>query len=194
MEKVSGKHMVIVGYGDIGTACARIAKNGFDVKVTGVKRDPASVPEESRKHCDEIVGLDQYERVVKEADFVVAVLPKVVGVTDDFFTIKSTFGIMKNSAVFMNIGRGTTVKEEDLIEALNTKMIAGAALDVFKHEPLDPSSGLWACENVLITPHCADQDAGHLHRAFETLAANLENWVTGGKDKLINLCDKKKGY
>ena len=186
--------MVIVGYGDIGSACAKIAKNGFGVKVTGVKRDPSSVPEESRKYCDEIVGQDQYEKVIKDADFVVAVLPKVAGVTDDFFTIKSTFGFMKKSAVFMNIGRGTTVKEEDLIEALNSKMIGGAVLDVFKKEPLDPSSGLWSCENVLITPHCADQDTGHLHRAFGTLATNIENWVTGGEAKLINICDKKKGY
>ena len=124
----------------------------------------------------------------------VGVLPKVAGVTDDFFTLESTFGYMKNSAVFMNIGRGTTVKEEDLIDALNNKLIAGAVLDVYKNEPLSPDSGLWDCQNLLMTPHCADQDDKFLYRAFETLAINLENWVTGGKDKLINLCDKKKGY
>lgn len=180
MELVSNKHLVVVGYGDIGTACAKIAKFGFGCKVTGVKRDPNSVSDEARSYCDEVVGLDQYERVIKEADFVCGVLPKVVGATDDFFTTQSTFSLMKQSAVFMNIGRGTTVNEEDLIEALNSKMIAGAVLDVYKFEPLDPNSGLWSCENVLMTPHCADQDYTHLHRAFATLATNLENWITGG--------------
>jgi len=56
------------------------------------------------------------------------VLPRVPGVTDDFFNMKSTFKKMKKTAVFMNIGRGTCVNEEDLIKALNTKVIAGAVL------------------------------------------------------------------
>ena len=50
--------MVIVGYGDIGSACAKIAKNGFDMKVTGVKRNPNDVSEQARSYCDEIVGND----------------------------------------------------------------------------------------------------------------------------------------
>jgi len=77
-------------------------------------------------------------------------------VTDDFFNMKSTFSKMKKSAVFMNIGRGTCVNEDDLIKALNTKKIGGAVLDVFKEEPLVESSKLWECKNVFMTPHCAD--------------------------------------
>lgn len=75
--------------------------------------------------------MDQYDRLISEADFVVAVLPGVPGVTTNFFTMESTFKKMKKSAVFMNIGRGTTVKEDDLAEALNTEKISGAVLDVF---------------------------------------------------------------
>lgn len=56
----------------------------------------------------------------------------------------------------MNIGRGTTVNEEDLVEALNSGEIGGGVLDVFKKEPLPVESGLWECKNLLITPHCAD--------------------------------------
>lgn len=56
----------------------------------------------------------------------------------------------------MSIGRGTTVNEEDLIEALKNHTIGGAVLDVYKHEPLVPESGLWDCPNCLMTPHCAD--------------------------------------
>ena len=56
----------------------------------------------------------------------------------------------------MNIGRGLTVKETDLVKALKEKLIAGAVLDVFEKEPLTENSEIWECENVLITPHCAD--------------------------------------
>ena len=85
MELVSGKHMAIVGYGDIGAACAKIAKNGFGMKVTGIKRRPSAVSDLDRSYCDEIVGNEEYDRVVQEADFVVGILPNVKGVTDDFF-------------------------------------------------------------------------------------------------------------
>jgi phosphoglycerate dehydrogenase-like enzyme len=70
--------------------------------------------------------------------------------------MESTFSKMKKSAVFMNIGRGTTVNEDDLVKALNEKMIRGAVIDVFKNEPLAQDRAIWNCQNVLITPHCAD--------------------------------------
>jgi len=95
--------------------------------------------------------------VIAEADFVVGVLPKVAD-TEDFFNTASTFSKMKPSAIFMNIGRGPTVHEEDLIKTLQEDKIAGAVLDVFKKEPLDTSSPLWDMPNVLLTPHCAQQD------------------------------------
>lgn len=76
---VSDKHLAIVGYGDIGAACAKVAKHGFGMKVTGVKRRPEQVSDEHRSYCDEIVGNDQLDRVYAEADFVVGVLPRVVG-------------------------------------------------------------------------------------------------------------------
>ena len=120
MELVSNKHMAIIGYGDIGAACAKIAKNGFGMKVTGLKRKPESLSDLHRSYCDEVVGNDEYDRVLSEADFVVGVLPGVPGVTNDFFNMESTFSKMKPSSVFMNIGRGTCVKEDDLVQALQT--------------------------------------------------------------------------
>ena len=154
MELVSNKTMAVIGYGDIGAACAKIAKNGFGMKVFGVKRNPADCSDLYRSYCDEVVGNDQYEKVIAEADFVVGVLPKVAD-TGDFFNMESTFSKMKPTAIFMNIGRGPTVQEEDLIKALKDGVIGGAVLDVFKKEPLDTESELWSLPNVLITPHCA---------------------------------------
>lgn len=73
---------------------------------------------------------------------------------------------MKKSAVFMNIGRGTTVDEDDLVRALKEELISGAVLDVFKTEPLPESSELWSLPNILMTPHCADQDSEYIHRSM----------------------------
>jgi phosphoglycerate dehydrogenase-like enzyme len=85
---------------------------------------------------------------------VVGVLPKT-GDTVNFFD-KEFFGKMKPSGVFMNIGRGPTVNEPDLVDALKSKTIAGAVLDVYTVEPLPKESELWGLPNVLMTPHCAD--------------------------------------
>jgi len=191
MELVSNKSMAIIGYGDIGAACAKIAKNGFGMKVWGVKRRPDDCSDLYKSYCDEVVGNDQYERVIKEADFVVGVLPKVAD-TEDFFNMESTFAKMKKTAVFMNIGRGPTVQEEDLTKALKDGVIAGAVLDVFKKEPLVPEAELWSLPNVLITPHCAQQDKDFMSDCIFQFAENLENFISG--KPFINLRDKKLGY
>jgi len=125
------------------------------MKVTGIKRRPETATEEQKQNATEILGNDHFEKLVGEADFIVGVLPKVKD-TNDFFNKESTFSKMKSSAVFMSIGRGTTVNEEDLVEALKNNTIGGAVLDVYKKEPLVAESGLWECENCLMTPHCAD--------------------------------------
>jgi len=191
MELVSNKSMAIVGYGDIGAACAKIAKFGFGMKVTGVKRNPDACSDEYKSYCDEIVGNDQYENAIKDADFVVGVLPKTAE-TLDFFNMESTFSKMKPTSVFMNIGRGPTVQEEDLIVALQDKKIGGVVLDVFKVEPLPQENPLWTMENVLITPHCAQQDKDFMSDCIYQFAENLTNFVEG--KELVNVRDKKQGY
>jgi phosphoglycerate dehydrogenase-like enzyme len=132
--------------------------------------------------------------VIREADFVVGVLPRVPGVTDGFFNNESTFSKMKESAVFINIGRGSTVKEDDLIEALKHQKIAGAVLDVFEIEPLPRDSELWKLPNVLMTPHCADNDAEFMQRSIQIFGENLELFMEGGAQSLKNICDKQRGY
>ena len=99
---------------------------------------------------------------------------------------------MKPSAVFMNIGRGQTVKEEDLIQALKREDIAGACLDVFAVEPLAQDSPLWDMPNVLIYPHCADNDVGFMDRTFALINTNISNLVEG--KPLVNICNKQHGY
>ena len=149
------------------------------------------VPEEDKKHCDELVGLDQYHRAIKEADFILGALPKMVS-TDNFFNWDNCFNKMKEGGVFMNIGRGTTVDEDDLAQALNTGRIRGAVLDVFKKEPLVKESKLWYAPNLFMTPHCADQDPDWLFRSMQIFEKNLLNYVNG--KPLNNLIDKNFAY
>lgn len=120
----------------------------------------------------------------------VGVLPKT-SETTHFFK-KEIFSMMKPSAIFMNVGRGVTVKETDLVEALKSHQIAGAVLDVFEVEPLMKDSELWDLPNVLMTPHCADQDKEYLDRAIAIFADNLTRFKAG--EKLQNVCDKLSGY
>ena len=129
VDQCSRKTMVIVGYGDIGAACGKICR-AFGTKIIGVKKRPDSVSAEHRSYCDELVGLDQLERVYAEADYVVSVLPNAPG-TSNFFTTENCFSKMKAGAVFMSIGRGVAVNEQELIMALKEGTIGGAVLDVY---------------------------------------------------------------
>jgi phosphoglycerate dehydrogenase-like enzyme len=102
------------------------------------------------------------------------------------------FTAMKPTAYFINISRGAVVRETDLETALNLKLIKGAGLDVFEHEPLDESSPLWDMPNVIITPHIAALSPFYLDRAIKLFADNLTHFVK--KDEMLNLIDKEKGY
>jgi phosphoglycerate dehydrogenase-like enzyme len=86
---------------------------------------------------------------------------------------------MKKDAVFMNIGRGTTVDEDDLANALYSGKIRGAVIDVFKVEPLPKDNRLWFAPNVFMTPHCADQDKEWLLRTMDIFGKNLVNYCSG---------------
>ena len=108
--------------------------------------------------------------------------------------MESTFSKMKKSSVFINIGRGSTVKEADLITALKEKLIAGAVLDVFEKEPLSESNELWNFENVYISPHFACSDKDVYNRTISVFGDNLEAYAKGGKQSLLTLVDKNKGY
>ena len=186
---VSDKTMLIVGYGDIGAACGKVGK-ALSSKVIGLKRRPTDVTLEQQLNADQILGIESLEEFLPIADYVVGILPLTLN-TKHFFN-SQVFAKMKAGSVFMNIGRGPTCKESDLVDALKAGQIAGALLDVFEEEPLPKVSELWQLENVLITPHCADQDADYLTKAVNTFAQNLQKFKA--KEPLINLCDKKQGY
>jgi phosphoglycerate dehydrogenase-like enzyme len=99
---------------------------------------------------------------------------------------------MKTSAVLINIGRGPVVDEAALIDALERKRIRGAALDVFNVEPLPPGHPFYRLENVLLSPHSADNTAGWKERSMQVFLENFERFRRGAE--LVNVVNKKLGY
>jgi phosphoglycerate dehydrogenase-like enzyme len=100
---------------------------------------------------------------------------------------------MKKSAFLINISRGDLIVEDDLIRALRDRVIAGAALDVFHHEPLPRDSPLFELENVLLTPHasCIGMKDPWMHLA-ERLLANYEPFKRGEYSKMREVANAKR--
>ena len=99
---------------------------------------------------------------------------------------------MKETAFFLNVGRGTLVDTPALIQALEQKQIAGAALDVAEKEPLPPEHPLWSAPNLLITPHLSAASDQLWLRQRDLLFENMDRWFSG--QPLINVVDKERGY
>ena len=99
---------------------------------------------------------------------------------------------MKPTAVLINVGRGAIVDEAALAQALQSKKLRGAALDVFATEPLPSDSPLYDLDNVLISPHCADDLPDSRENAIAFFVDNFERFRKG--EPLQNVVDKHAGY
>ncbi|MDO5016150.1 MAG: D-2-hydroxyacid dehydrogenase [Eubacteriales bacterium] len=185
-DELWGKRLLIVGAGSIGQVLARRAK-AFDMDVVGIRRHHGGeVPE----HFDAVYTLDDLGEQLALSDYVVSILPSTPD-TQGLFGLEQ-FQVMRPSAVFINVGRGDTVKEAELIVALEQGLIRGAYLDVFELEPLPEESPLWQMENVLITPHNAGPTPHYFERAMGIFLDNLERFRQG--KPMRNLVDLAAGY
>lgn len=180
----------IIGYGDIGIECAKHVKGAFKSKVIAMKRDPTTVSKNGKSYVDELVGNDKLDYLLQNSDVVINCLPLTPETRD--LCNKEFFKKMKKTSTFVNIGRGPSVVEQDLADAITSGTIAGAVLDVFAVEPLAPTSPLWGLDNVYITPHCADLTFDYFERSFDIFGQNLRQWVAG--KPLDNIVNKKAGY
>ena len=145
--KVTGKKLGIIGFGRIGQAVAKRAHFGFDMEI--LFWDPYDIPSEVTDKF-KAKKLDTIEDICKESDFVSVNCPA----TKETFHLmnEERFKLMKKSAFVINTARGDILDEKALVQALNSKEIAGAALDVFETEPNLPSE-LKSLENVVSFPH-----------------------------------------
>lgn len=145
LRELAGKTVSIIGCGSVGTECAKRFK-AFETTVIGVNDTV-----KKNKHYDKITGTRQLDKILGQSDIVVITVP-LTKKTNGLINV-ARLKKMKKEAILVNLARGAVVVTEDLITALNEKMIGGAVLDVFEDEPLDENSPLWDLRNVIITPH-----------------------------------------
>lgn len=182
--RLEGARLAVVGPGPIGRATAtRAIALGMSVSLVG--RHP-------RRHetFGDVLGVDQLHAALRGADHVLDALP----LTDDTRGLfdAAAFAAMETRARFYNVGRGGTVDEPALVEALQDGVIAGAALDVFATEPLPDDSPLWTMPNVIVSPHVSGDVEGWEATVVAIFVENARRFAAG--EPLANLVDKRAGH
>ncbi|QUX29284.1 D-2-hydroxyacid dehydrogenase [Nocardiopsis akebiae] len=194
-ERVSGKRALVVGTGPIGRHIARkLTAVGMRVNASGSRArggDPdfgsvveSSLAERGAGGAPTLVG------ELPEADYVVVAAPltdATRGLVDRRF-----LGLMKPTARLVNVARGPIVVEADLAAALEHRVIAGAALDVFEDEPLKAVSPLWGLPGSVVSPHMSGDVVGWRGDLMDLFLDNLARYLDGRE--LLNVVDKSRGY
>jgi phosphoglycerate dehydrogenase-like enzyme len=181
-----GRVCGLVGLGSIGAAVAeRVAALGMDVIAVRRRVD------EPRPACvSAVYPPSELVTLLGRSDVVVLTAP----LTGDTRGLIGTAELqkMRPGAVLLNVARGKLIREGELAAELLRGTIAGAALDVFEHEPLSPASPLWDLPNVVITPHTSAFREDYWALAVDLFASNLGRFERG--EALANLVDKHAGY
>ena len=180
--------ILVLGTGDIGSCFAKRARAFEPCSITGVSRSGKS----NDPSYDAVKKVDELDSLLPDTDLLVMSLPDTPETRD--ILNRDRIALLPEGAYVVNVGRGSAVDEEALCESLNSGKLGGAALDVFRTEPLPSDSPIWNTKNLLITPHVA----GNL-TLDHTLNVNVdmfcENLVRFGKGlPLNNLIDRNKGY
>ena len=184
-RKLRGDKVLIIGVGSIGREFARLL-NANGLMCYGAGRSARNGDEDFM----EIYASDEVSKIINNFNWVIGVMPATVD-TQDFFNAEF-FSSMNPDAYFINMGRGVSVVENDIISALKSRQIAGAMLDVFCNEPLDDSNSLWEIENLFISPHMSGDYVGFEDDMVELFKNNLDKYLSG--EPLMNIVDKQLGF
>lgn len=171
-DQLTGKTILIVGMGRIGGRLAQLAK-AFGMRVVATKRDPGT----GTAGADAVYGNDQLPQLLGLADIVALTCP-LTPETENLIDARA-LAAMRPTANLINVARGRVVDETALIEALQTKRIAAAGLDVTGDEPLAATSPLWTMPNVLLTPHTAGETQRYEDSVIDLLLDNLDRLWRG---------------
>jgi phosphoglycerate dehydrogenase-like enzyme len=198
-SELMGTTVGIVGYGSVGQRLARLLQS-FGVTILASKRDLLGEsrpdfqvdgqgdPPASLVH--RLYPGRALRTMLKECDFVVIAVP-LTAETRGLIGEKQ-LASLKPSAYLVDVSRGGVVDHEALVQALQNKQLAGAALDVFPEEPLPADSPLWELANVIISPHVAGFSPHYVDRAFVLFKENLRRYLAG--QELLNKIDLERGY
>jgi phosphoglycerate dehydrogenase-like enzyme len=167
LEELTGKNVLMVGYGAIGQEIERMLKP-FDVDLLRVARTARTEPQ--------VHAVTELDSLLPQAEVIILILPatpeshKLIGARQ--------LGLMRQGALLVNAARGPIVDTDALVESLNAGKIR-AALDVTGPEPLPQGHPLWKCPNLLLTPHVAGSTPQFAPRAVRTALEELKRYMAG---------------
>ena len=187
VTSIYGSRTLVVGMGDIGTEFGR-KMHALGSTVAGVRRHKTTAPE----FAEAVYTMDALDEQLGKADIVACSLP---GTKETYHLFDGErIRRMKRGAILINVGRGSLVRTEALMEALKSGQLSGACLDVTEQEPLSEESPLWDAPNLILTPHIS----GNFHleetrrRIVEIAAENIRALLEGRE--LRNEVDFATGY
>jgi phosphoglycerate dehydrogenase-like enzyme len=188
VRELAGATVGILGYGGIGREIA-MRLIPLHVRVLGLRRTP---PREEQDELGTVLlhGNEGLSRLLAESEALVVAAPETPH-TRGILT-REGIAALRPDAVVVNVSRGGLVDEDALVEVLREGRIRGAALDVFRTEPLPEGHPLWSLPNVLITPHVSAVSRGFWRRHNDLLLENLDRFLRG--DSLRNEVDLDAGY
>lgn len=178
-----GKTLAIIGPGKIGREIARLARP-FGVRLTALARLTHSAEELG---VDRVYRREQLHTMLGEADFVVLAVPHTA--ETEGLLGAAEIAAMKRGAVLINIARGLIVDEDALLAALRDGHLAGAALDVFRQEPLPADSPIWDLSNVIVNSHSASTAEGENAKIVALFCDNLRHYLDGEIAQMHNVLD-----
>lgn len=182
---LESKVATIVGLGAIAEMLAPRCK-AFGMEVHAVTNSPR-----------EIAGVDRFflrsqlEAAAGLSDYLIVIVP--YSADTDKLISRSVIAAMKPSAYLINVARGGVVDEEALVEALSSRAIAGAGLDVFQVEPLPADSPLWSMDNVILTPKIGGASDVYLDQTLPIVRRNIAAFLEGRPETFVNRIDQEPG-
>lgn len=195
LRELASSTVGIIGFGGIGSAVGRKAK-ALGMRVIALRRNPEvdmdadgttpgpGVP------ADETLGPGELPRLLDAADYVVISAPETRETTN--LIGPAELARMRPGSVLINLSRGAIVDEDALVDALRSGRLRGAALDVFRREPLPHDSPLWGMEHVLLTPHTGSITPAFWERETSLILENVRRYLAG--EPLENAVNKSGGY
>jgi phosphoglycerate dehydrogenase-like enzyme len=198
--EIRGATLGVIGYGSIGRELARMATSALGMTVLACKREPS-------ERSDPGYGLPgtgdpdgalpsawygpaELSRMLPRCDVIVLCAPLTAETRR--LIDRTAIARMKPAAYFVNVGRGATVDEAALADALATGRLAGAAIDVFAEEPPPAGHPFYSLDNVILSPHVSGFMPSYDDRCAELFAENLRRYLAGAP--LLNLVDRVRGY
>ena len=189
-EEVAGRTLLTIGAGDLARGVAVVGR-ALGMRVVAVTRRP-DLPRAHADVFDEIFGVSALRGLLPQADAIVSTVPDTMETRN--MLDRSAIALMRDGCAFVNTGRGSTIDEAAMIDALRGGKIGFAALDVATIEPLPTSSPLWDMPNVMICPHSASTVTSENIKITEIFCRNIEIYLRGETDKLHNIFDKELMY